>query len=100
MGTETFAQARGKQLDLWLSVQGPAKKAADQATEAALAALGVPSRSQVAGIAQQIMDLEDRIEALQDRLDALVTLLDGSKALSAYERARAAMQGAAGSEGD
>jgi len=100
MGTETFAQALGKQLDQWLSVQGPTKNAADQATEATLAALGVPSRTQVAGIAQQIEDLEDRIEAIQDRLDALLTFLNGSRALAEYEKARAAGQRAAGREGD
>ncbi len=77
MGTEAFAQALGKQLEQWLSVQGPAKKAADQTTEATLAALGVPSRTQVVGVARQLEDLEDRIEGLEDRLGELVARLDG-----------------------
>ncbi len=76
MGTEAFAQALGKQLEQWLSVQGPAKKAADQATEATLSALGVPSRTQVVGIARQLEDLDDRIEGLEDRLGEVVARLD------------------------
>ncbi len=76
MGTEAFAQALGKQLEQWLSVQGPAKKAADQATEATLSALGVPSRAQVVGIARQLEDLDDRIEGLEDRLGEVVSRVE------------------------
>ncbi len=76
MGTQVFAQALGKQLEQWLSVQGPMKKAADETTEATLAALGVPSRKQVVGIARQIADLEDRLEGLEDRLGEVLARLD------------------------
>ncbi len=76
MGTEAFAQALGKQLEQWLSMQGPAKKAADEATEATLAALGVPSRAQVVGVARQLEDLEDRLEGLEDRLAEVLARLD------------------------
>src|ERR1700720_164673 len=52
MGTETFAQAMGKQLEGFLNQAGPVKKAAEQHIESTLAGLGVPSRSQVVGIAK------------------------------------------------
>jgi hypothetical protein len=76
MGTEAFAQALGKQLEGFLSVASPAKKAAEQHMEAALAGLGVPSRSQVTGIARQIVQLEEKVESVEDRLDAVLARLD------------------------
>lgn len=77
MGTEAFAQALGRYLDQWLSQQGPAKTLIEQATDTSLAALGLPSRSQVTAIARQQADLEDRLEGLEDRLDTLLTRMDG-----------------------
>ena len=75
MGTETFAQAMGKQLETFLNAATPAKKAAEQQTEATLAALGVASRSQVVGVAAQLVQLEDKVEGLEDRLDAILKRL-------------------------
>lgn len=76
MGTEAFAQVLGRQLDASLTAAGPAKKAADQQVEASLASLGMASRSQVIGVAQQVAQLEEKIEGLEDRLDAVVKKLD------------------------
>lgn len=97
MGTEAFAQALGRHLEQWLALQGPAKKAAAEATEATLAALGIPSRAEVTGIARQLMDLEDRIEGLQDQMGDVLARLDD------LVGAPARSKGAAGSppaEGD
>jgi hypothetical protein len=82
MGTEAFGQALGQYLDKWLSVQGPAKKMADESTESTLQAMGLPSRHQVVGIAQLLMDLDDRIDALDDRLAALTTMVTALSKLS------------------
>jgi len=90
MGTEAFAQVLGKYLDQWLSVQAPIKKVAEESTEATLQALGVPSRTQVVGIARQVVDLEDRIEGLEDRLGALMARMDDLfKSLADHEAAAA-----------
>lgn len=75
MSTEAFAQAMGKQLEVALNVVSPVKKAAEQHIEATLAGLGVPSRSQVTGIARQLVQLEQKIEAVEDRLEALLRRL-------------------------
>jgi hypothetical protein len=75
MGTETFAQALGKQLEGFLSATSPTKKAAEQQIETTLAALGVPSRGQVIGLASQIIQLEEKMEGLEDRLDAILRQL-------------------------
>ena len=75
MSTETFAQAMGKQLEGFLNVASPAKKAAEQQVEVALASLGVPSRNQVVGLAGQIVKLEEKVDGLEDRLDAILKRL-------------------------
>jgi len=77
MGTENFAQAMGKQLESFLNVSGPVKKAAEQQIEVGLSTLGLPSRTLVIGLAKQIAGLEEKIEGLEDRLDAVLARLDG-----------------------
>jgi len=72
MGTDTFAQAMGKQMETFLNASGPVKKAAEQQIEAGLAGIGLPSRSQVVGLAAQIVQLEDKVDRLEDRLDAVL----------------------------
>src|SRR5262245_16679109 len=76
MSTETFAQAMGKQLEGFLQAAGPAKKAAEQQIETSLAALGVPSRSQVVGLAWQLVQLEEKVDGLEERLDAILKRLN------------------------
>ena len=76
MGTEAFAQALGKQLEGFLAAAGPAKKAAEQQQEAALAGLGMASSRQLTSVAQQIVHLEDKVEALEDKLDQVLRRLE------------------------
>jgi len=87
MGTENFARAMGKQLEGFLNTAGPVKRAAEQHIEATLAALGVPSRSQVVGIAKQIVALEEKVEGVEDRIDAVLARLDELAAAVRKERA-------------
>src|SRR5262245_13129278 len=75
MATEGFAQALGRYLDQTLTAQGPLKKGMEQYTDQALRTLGLPSRSQVVGVASQLVALEERIEGLEDRLDEIRRLL-------------------------
>jgi hypothetical protein len=76
MGTEGFAQALGRYLDQTLAAQGPLRKGMEQYTDQALRTLGLPSRSQVVGVASQLVALEERIEGLEDRLDEIRRLLE------------------------
>src|SRR6266850_2146243 len=87
MGTESFAQAMGKQLEGFLNQAGPVKKAAEQHIEATLAGLGVPSRSQVVGIAKQIIALEEKIDAVDDRIDTMLKRLEELTAAVRKDRA-------------
>jgi hypothetical protein len=75
MATEGFAQALSRYLDQWLAVQGPWKKGVEQYNDAALRALGLPSRGQVVGVASQLVGLEERIEQLEEGLGELRRLV-------------------------
>ena len=75
--SKVLEQAMGKQLEGFLNVSGPAKKAAEQQIEVGLSTLGLPSRTLVIGLAKQIAGLEEKIEGLEDRLDAVLARLDG-----------------------
>ena len=57
MNTEAFAQLMGKSLDQFLAAQAPFKKATEQSVDAALKTLNLASRSQLTGVAKQIVDL-------------------------------------------
>ncbi len=88
MQTEAFAEAIGKHLDQWLSVQAPIRKAATESMEASLQALGVPSRAQVVGIARQLMELDDRLEDIESRLAAISARLEPKPKAAAGPRQR------------
>jgi hypothetical protein len=87
MGTEAFAQVLGRQLETYLNAATPARKAAEQYVEAALSGLGLPSRTQVVGLAKQVVQLEEKIEGVEDRLDAVLKRLDEVAAGLRKERA-------------
>jgi hypothetical protein len=79
MGTDSFAQLLSKQLEGFLNVSGPAKKAAEQQIEVSLAGLGIPSRAQVTALARHIAQVEEKIDGLEDKLDRVLRRLnDGS----------------------
>jgi Poly(R)-hydroxyalkanoic acid synthase subunit (PHA_synth_III_E) len=69
MSTDAFAKVMGKQLESFLNVSGPAKKAAEQQIELSLAGLGIPSRAQVTALARHLAQVEEKIDALEDKLD-------------------------------
>jgi hypothetical protein len=80
MNTEAYAQAMGKALDQWLTSYAPMKKQADQSIEAMLQTLNLPTRTQVTGLAKQMMDLEERLDRLEDGIAAVMRKLEGGKA--------------------
>ena len=89
MGTEAFAEALGKTLDQFLTIQGKARQAAERSGKAAIDAVGLPSREQVVGLSRQMMDLEDRLETLEDKLEGVrdsPRLVDLGDRLAALEK--------------
>ncbi len=87
MGTDAFAQLMGKQLEGFLNVSGPAKKAAEQQIDASLAGLGIPSRSQVTALARHVAQVEEKIDGLEDKLDHVLRRLSDATGPSRQERA-------------
>jgi hypothetical protein len=79
MNTDQFAQAMGKSLEQWMASYAPVKKQADQGIEATLQALNLPTRTQVVGLAKQLMDLEERLDRLEDGISAVLRRLEGGK---------------------
>lgn len=98
MGTETFAAALGRHLEQWLVLQAPIRKAAADAGEATLGAMGMPSRADVTGIARRISDLDDRLEGLEDKLGAVMARLDGLAAALGGRGAAGAQRGRVAAE--
>ncbi|MGH7384896.1 MAG: poly(R)-hydroxyalkanoic acid synthase subunit PhaE [Candidatus Rokuibacteriota bacterium] len=86
MGTDTFARLMGKQLEGFLNVAGPVKKAAEQQIDASLAGLGVPSRAQVTALARHVAQVEEKLDGLEDKLDRVLRRLDGGAGTSRPER--------------
>jgi hypothetical protein len=80
MGTDTFAQLMGKQLEGFLNVSAPIKKAAEQQIDASLAGLGMPSRGQVTALARHVAQVEEKIDALEDKVDRVLRRLDAGGA--------------------
>jgi len=75
MSTDNFAQLMGKQLEGFLNVSGPVKKAAEQQIDASLAGLGMPSRGQVVALARHVAQVEEKIDVLEDKLDRVLRRL-------------------------
>ncbi|MEX2224273.1 MAG: hypothetical protein WEG40_21010 [Candidatus Rokuibacteriota bacterium] len=75
MGTDRFAQVMGKQLEGFLNVSGPARKAAEQQIDASLAGLGIASRAQVVALARHVAQVEEKIDAIEDKLDRVLRRL-------------------------
>lgn len=76
MNTEAYAGMMGRYLDQWLVAAAPMKKAAEQQIDQALATLNVASRTQLTGVAKQIVELEERLERMEDSLGAILKRLD------------------------
>jgi len=87
MGTDSFAQLMGKQLEGFLNVSGPAKKAAEQQIDASLAGLGIPSRAQVTALARHVAQVEEKIDAIEDKLDRVLRRLNDAAGAARPERA-------------
>ena len=80
MGTEAFAKTLGKQMEGFLNVASPVKKAAEQQIDASLAGLGIPSRGQVTALARHVAQVEEKIDALEDKVDRILRRLNDAGA--------------------
>jgi hypothetical protein len=79
MNTEGFAEMMGRSLEQMLAAQAPAKKAGEQALDQMLMHLNLASRTQLTGVAKQIVELEERLERVEDGVQAILRRLDAKE---------------------
>jgi hypothetical protein len=69
VNSDAYAFATGKMLDIWLSNSAPFRKMIENALAQTLANLNIPSREEVARLAQQLTNIELRLDDLDIKLD-------------------------------
>ena len=82
VNTESYAQATGAMLDYCLSASAPFREALEKSMALALQQLSLPSRQEVAALAERFTNLEMRVDDLDAKLDRI---LNGLTALRPQE---------------
>jgi hypothetical protein len=71
VNTEAYAQATGTMLEAYLSAVAPIREALDKSMIQALQQLELPSRQEVAALAERFTNVELRLDDMDARLDAM-----------------------------
>src|SRR5579872_6387010 len=71
VNSEGYAQATGAMLDGYLTASAPFREALDQSMARALQQLSLPSREEVATLAERFTHVEMRLDDLDAKLDQL-----------------------------
>jgi hypothetical protein len=74
VNSEEYAQATGAMLDSCLTLSAPFREAFDKVMAMALEQSSMPSRQQVAGLAERFTNLEMKLDDLDAKLDRLIEL--------------------------
>ena len=94
VNTESYAQATGAMLDYCLSASAPFRDALEKSMAQALQQLSLPSRQEVAALAERFTNVEMRLDDLDAKLDrvlrAMATLKQGQDTKAEPKRARQA----------
>jgi hypothetical protein len=75
VNTESYAQATGAILDSCLSASAPFRDALEKSMTQALQQLSLPSRQEVAALAERFTNLEMRLDDLDAKLDHLLSAM-------------------------
>jgi hypothetical protein len=94
VNSEEYAQASGALLNGYLTLTAPARESLDKAMLQALEQFSLPSRQQVAVLAERLTNIETRCDDMDAKLDRILELSRpkqpaASESSSATERARA-----------
>ena len=79
VNTESYAQATGAMLDYCLSASLPFRDALEKAMIQALQHLSLPSRQEVAALAERFTNVEMRLDDLDAKLDRLIGAIAAPK---------------------
>jgi hypothetical protein len=89
VNTEAYAAMSGRMLDAYLTLMAPVRKAMEQTMTPLLGQMNLPSRAEVASLADRMTHIEMRLDDLDARLDAITRLLQRTTdALAAANSAR------------
>jgi hypothetical protein len=79
VNSEEYAQATGALLDGTLKVSAPLREALDNAMVRALEQLSLPSRQEVAVLAERLTHVEMRLDDIDAKLDRIVMQCSAAK---------------------
>jgi cobyrinic acid a,c-diamide synthase len=74
VNTDEYAQASGALLNSTLTLSAPFRQALDKSMVMALQQLSLPSRQEVAALAQRFSNMEMRLDDMDAKLDRIVNL--------------------------
>jgi hypothetical protein len=75
VNTESYAQATGAMLEGYLTATTPLREAMDKSMSQALQQLSLPSRQEVAALAERFTHMEMRLDDMDAKLDRIERLL-------------------------
>jgi len=81
VNTEAYAEATGAVLDNCLSASAPFREALDKSMSQSLQQLSLPSRQEVAALAERFTNVEMRLDDMDAKLDAIVRSLGSGPAV-------------------
>jgi len=79
VNTESYAEATGAMLDSYLTASAPIREALDKAMVQSLQQLSLPSRQEVALLAQRFTNLEMRLDDMDAKLDRIAMHLQDER---------------------
>lgn len=77
VNTEGYAQATGAMLDYYLTASAPFREALEKAMVQALVQLSLPSRQEVAALAERFTNVEMRLDDLDAKIDRILKATAG-----------------------
>ena len=86
VNSEGYAQATGAMLDYFLTASAPFREATEKAMAQTLQQLSLPSRQDVAALAERFTQVELRLDDLDAKVDRILQGLAAAKPAQAKER--------------
>ncbi|MES2221977.1 MAG: hypothetical protein V4587_13550 [Acidobacteriota bacterium] len=80
VNSEEYAQATGAWINGCLTLTGPAREALDKAMRQTLEQFSLPSRQQVAVLAERLTNIETRCDDMDEKLDQILQQLRSNQA--------------------
>lgn len=86
VNSETYAQATGTMLDVCLTASAPFREAMEKSMLQAMQQLSLPSRQEVASLAERLTHVEMRLDDMDAKLDQIVSLLGAARQAEGGEK--------------